>query len=156
MVCYLPDQWSSEPMTACLNASVHGPLLLTWINSLILVGISNYTHHEVWDEMTSPFTNFNSWSLGMGNNFIPFTGCMIVSEEPIKSRDSSQSILVKETPGIKAFILDWQIVYIIFKLIRKIRKANKWCYELPNKKYTCTICISTAINFPDQDATYTQ
>ena len=32
-----------------------GPLLLTWI--------SNYTHYNVWDEITYPFLNFNGASV---------------------------------------------------------------------------------------------
>ena len=30
------------------------------IGTLILACISNYTHYKVWDEVTHPFSNFNS------------------------------------------------------------------------------------------------
>ena len=36
-----------------------GPLLLTWIN----FNPSNYIYHNVWDESTYPFPNFNGWSV---------------------------------------------------------------------------------------------
>ena len=37
----------------------HWPLLLTWFNFIIPAWISNYTHYNVWDEITYPFLNFN-------------------------------------------------------------------------------------------------
>ena len=34
-------------------------ILLTWINLYPSMGVSNYIHYKVWDEITYPFTNFN-------------------------------------------------------------------------------------------------
>ena len=46
--------WIRAPSAELLGRLSYllGPLLLTWI--------SNYIHHNVWDEITYPFLNFNS------------------------------------------------------------------------------------------------
>ena len=62
-------------MAACV---LLGPLLLTWF---IPAWISNYTHYNVWDEITYPFLNFNGATVEVSEwigNFIPhFIGHVI-------------------------------------------------------------------------------
>ena len=63
--------------------SLLGPLLLTWTNFDLRRTLisSNYIHYKVWDEITYPFSNFNTSTVEVWEwirNFNPhFTGHVI-------------------------------------------------------------------------------
>ena len=63
------------PETHIQDTSLHlGPLLPAWFN-FIPACISNYTHYELWDEITYPFPNINGATIEVWewiNNFIPY------------------------------------------------------------------------------------
>ena len=82
--------WTNDGIVYCIYVSFGGYRGVDWLHHCLLgwlpgapllTWISNHTHHNVWDEITYPFLNFNGatvevWELI--SNFIPhFTEHMV-------------------------------------------------------------------------------
>ena len=67
--------------------------------TLILAWISNYIHHNVWDDIAYPFPNFNRGSVGVWKWISNFTQHFIRSVITYPYWDYSETLIVEGAPG---------------------------------------------------------